>query len=808
MNVLISFILIVLSTAACIPVVQKSEVKNSRADESGAVVNSVNTVEEGYGRALQDNPIILTGNRNLNADIRLSSLLRTEQDFITLNQFLLESCQVFDSSGIPIASISECFAIRNDPNANFTPAVKNRWGFNPETEKSKFIETHTFFHIKKIINRYLDDLKMTYDMGQGLGVYNFKTALKGDTFTAKRFWRKDETFTAFPGCDFINNARYEPANWSVCLGFDSEFRFLKFAEDPTIIYHEFGHALVNTMMNLRNDRHLGGADLGALFYDEALSINEGLTDWFSYYINGRPHVFEWALERFSGAGRPVTEDDYLHAPGISSDPSQRLSYPDFINYDPNFPETPVEDVHYSGMIGSHFLVTLGNDLQSFCLANISNSNQKLKTSQSMIMATLLQTMAYLGDFSATGYDNSAGYRVNLNPENSFEWFYKINPVSYRSFFQTFARFFLEMYSNPLNPACSNSTTSYSYPRDRLEAMLDSYGLLLFNSYNEDGNGLTGNDPSSTNTKVYFSNRKKSITVNKDLLIPSSGTEAFIFDVRADLVGVVNSLLRGGVINSISEQIASDLPFNNGNGKISPGEVVGISLNLVNNSNTAMGGVQILSNDWDHTRDGRPCNSFEDSWPLTSEGGINDQQELNAGQSLDAIKATPGTCAHITKVNGAVEDGQSFVTDPIMPICFMQIREEKSTRWVNQEVFRQDIALEKNLCLGGDQDTKDCFIRAIKGADNSYFSRLGPKQTWTETLTDPETNLFTFQSNNILLFEVSPWIPPGTSIHCRFRARFTNCSNCWEDENGEDYRDFEYSGATPFKIIPFEFIVID
>jgi hypothetical protein len=806
MKSLYSFILTTLFLSSCIPVVQKSEVKNSRADEA-TVVNSVNSVDEGYGRALQDNPIILTGNRNLNADVRLSNLLRSQQDFITLNQFLLESCEVLDSSGSPIATISECLAVRNDPNANFTPAVQNRWAFNPENEKSKFIETHTFFHLRKIIDRYLKDLKMTYDMGQGLGIYNFKTALKADLFTAKRFWRQDETFTAFPGCDFVNNARYEPANWSVCLGFDSEFRFLKFAEDPTIIYHEFGHALVNTMMNLRNDKHLGGADLGALFYDEALSINEGLTDWFSYYINGRPHVFEWALERFSGAGRPVTEDDYLHAPGISSDPSERLSYPEFINYDPNFPKIPVEDVHYTGMIASHFLVTLGNDLQNFCLLNISDSTQKLKTSQSMVMAVLLQTMSYLGDFTSTGYDNSP-YRVNLNPEHAFEWFYKVNPITYRSFFQTFARFFLEMYANPLNPTCSNSNTSFSYPKDRLEAMLDSYGLLIFNRYNEDGNGLSGNDPSSTNTKVYFSNRKKSIMINKDLLVPSTGTEAFIFDVRADLVGVVNSLLRAGVIDSISEQIPSDLPFNNGNGKISPGEVIGISLNLTNNSNSSMGGVQVISNDWDHTRYGKPCNTFEDAWPLTSEGGTNDQVEINSGQSPEAIQSTPGTCAYTTKTNGGVEDGQSMVTDPIMPICFLQIREEKSTRWVNQETFRKNIALEKNLCLGGDQETKDCFIRSIKGADNSYFSKLGPKQTWTETLTNPDSNQFTFQSNNILLFEVSPWIPPGTSIHCRFRARFTNCSNCWEDENREDFRDYEYSGAKPFKIIPFEFIIID
>ena len=47
--------------------------------------------------------------------------------------------------------------------------------------------------------------------------------------------------------------------------------------------------------------------------------------------------------------------------------------------------------------------------------------------------------------------------------------------------------------------------------------------------------------------------------------------------------------------------------------------------------------------------------------------------------------------------------------------------------------------------------------------------------------------------------------------CRLRARFTNCKDCHynEDENnGDDYLDYEYSGEKPFKILSFEFTVID
>jgi hypothetical protein len=47
--------------------------------------------------------------------------------------------------------------------------------------------------------------------------------------------------------------------------------------------------------------------------------------------------------------------------------------------------------------------------------------------------------------------------------------------------------------------------------------------------------------------------------------------------------------------------------------------------------------------------------------------------------------------------------------------------------------------------------------------------------------------------------------------CRFRATFSNCDDCWQDPlrtDGEDYLDYEYSGARPYKIIHLQFTVLD
>ena len=54
--------------------------------------------------------------------------------------------------------------------------------------------------------------------------------------------------------------------------------------------------------------------------------------------------------------RPVSEANSKHATGISTDEEDRLAYPQFLTYIPDTPSNVIEDVHFGGMIASHFLL--------------------------------------------------------------------------------------------------------------------------------------------------------------------------------------------------------------------------------------------------------------------------------------------------------------------------------------------------------------------------------------------------------------------------------------------------------------------
>ncbi len=62
----------------------------------------------------------------------------------------------------------------------------------------------------------------------------------------------------------------------------------------------------------------------------------------------------------------------------------------------------------------------------------------------------------------------------------------------------------------------------------------------------------------------------------------------------------------------------------------------------------------------------------------------------------------------------------------------------------------------------------------------------------------------------MIMEVNKWIPPGTKFRCRLRARFSNCSDCYNDStNGsDDFLESEMNGKKPFKVLNFEFDVND
>ena len=803
---------------SCLP----SQSGQSKKSSGGSVSNTTYTVNPNYGRYFFDNPIINSGNYNLSTSESLSLHLDSDQKFITNNQFLIGSCN-FGSQ-----QISKCFEVKEDESSGYLSATENRWAFNPSTQTEEFLQVQTFGNMRDMTERFHNSLEWSYDISQGYG-YNsaipYELTLSDDI----PFWYKSGLLKGYADCDAENNAYYDPSSKSVCLGSITAISpALYMATDPTITYHELGHAYTHININMRHRAHEMDIDvdssLGQVFYDEAGSIGEGLSDFYSFYMTERTHFAEWGLGRYIGQSRPMTEDDSLHAPGINLGSSGRLSYPEFVNYDPNEPNVPYEDVHYSGQIASHFLHAFYTSLlaknlvdsdygvyyadkdedgtnEAYSYADsLYHCGMTKENAKNMTMHLVFETLAELGDQTATGFGDLSNdpndYKVNLDPENALEWISLVKPINYRSFFQTFSKYFLQTLGNNAFGMCNG----LAYDRDEYELLLDRYGLLLFRTYNQDGNNMNSGH-SGTHTSVTNTNRVNTVLIDKNMLKldeRADSASAFVIDGQADILSAIESLILSGQITSISEQIDDSFAYNNGNAQISPGEVVGIALNLYNNSNSPMGGIQVLANDWDHFKDKKPCNNLGDNFPLDSEGAAN----------LSSDEGVQGGCDYVTRYNG--KDSFNEPDEELAPVCFVEYSDADATKWVNQNLYRQEMGLSANKCLGGSDSLNDCLVRVIKGGDQAYFSKLNPKSTWTETLKNTTTGTPTFTTSNVIFMEINPSIPPGTTFNCRMRARFTNCDDCYHDEDNaqDDYLDYEFSGAKPFKLINFQFTVID
>jgi hypothetical protein len=767
-----------------------SQSSGEGARERSEMVNSPSTLNANSSAILYQNPIIVTENEELEADVDYAQLVGPQQ-VITPNQFLVEECY---------GGITNCYSVLENKNAD--PLIKNdgTWGYNPNS--MEFFQVNSFWHLKVQNTKFHIDLERNFNLALDPNS-GYETSYPSDLFSDFRYWRNGTTLILFSNTGFPNNAFFDPANYTISLGEDSIEKDVKMAQDPSVIYHENGHNLVQLMMNYRNPfEDTGRIDLGALFYDEAGAINEGLCDWFSYFMNKRTHVFEWAFGRFLNASRPLIESDDLVSPPISLEPDSRLAYPRYLDYDANFPDQPIEDIHYAGQIISFFLVAMTNSLQNTCNYTETEAIQG-------VYGVFSETLAEVGDLTAKGRDTTPDdeYWNNLDVNFAREWINMVTPVNFRRFAQTFGRFWLDNFSNTATNRCPPLST---YPKDELEAILDNYGLLNFDTYNDDGNYWVykGGVPvghSGPRREVNKLNRKRTTILPKENLIfdpASNAPSAFIFDNRNDMISALQSLQQSGQIGQISPQIQADLPYNNGNGQVSPGELFGIAPNLFNNSNSIIGGIQILANDWDHVREGKPCNTFEDRWPLIAEGGFDSSDEATPS-------TTPGDCNYITRVNGLIEPGETESTDPLYPVCFLQDTTGNSTIWLNQEEFRKEKGMAKELCLYGSQNTDNCYVNAIMGANQSTYSKMDPKKTWSQTYQVGSEQVV-FNLNNILMFEVTKYIPPGTTVRCRLRTRFTNCRDCFETEDFDldDFLDYQYSGADPFKIIHIEFTVIE
>ena len=273
-------------------------------------------------------------------------------------------------------------------------------------------------------------------------------------------------------------------------------------------------------------------------------------------------------------------------------------------------------------------------------------------------------------------------------------------------------------------------------------------------------------------KNALANRRNSVLVSKDFIDLDDEAIAYVFDGQAEIRKIMQTLTFEGQNVNTTPGLAG-VEYNNSLVNISPGEVVGLALNLFNSSNTPMGGVQVLANDWDHMKLNTPndtiysdsdpsndlpynfVNRFEniqgidssiidgytavhspcriDDFPSSSEGGVSDSDET-----------IPGNCSYRSKTNFSVDKTEVVSStvypktemDAPQPICLVQYNDENETKWVSQDFFRNFgmSKLEDNDCLnnpsmsGKDFNPNECLIRFLPGASQAVFSRIDAQRT--------------------------------------------------------------------------------
>ncbi len=792
-----------------------------------------------------DSPTILAksekyGPKNVNMDKFLDPYVK----LITPNNLLTGNCSMsfygFKASTDELNDpVDECIHSLKDDTSNVPVARKADRTYIFPANSPEFYQTNALYHLSEATKTFFEKLSFAYETIHSLS-FTVPKSIPPYLMNSKFFWFKamssvdskifNKSFlTSYALCDLDNNAFFSPAGPALCFGGDKDIPNFHFIQDPSIIYHEFGHALVSIMMNMRNGTdfytyHPLRSNLGSFGYDEAGSINEGIADYYSYVMTARESMGEYALRLAANQDRPISEASPEHIPGIAETPEGRLAYPQFLLYDPNFPDEAFEDIHYAGQITSHYLVALTKSLKKECNL-LSEPDKGHKKATSYVMLVLAETLSELGDLNARGIDNfgvplgGSYYFNNLDDSSSYLWAHVVNPVNYRRFFQVFAKNIYKYISGKL---CDD------FDKNKSEKLLDDYGLLLFKTYND--NGTSTKDDAATYqtalpylpvqslTPVSENNRRKSVLVSNQLIELAEKTDTepdrvsfYIIDNSTDMANLLQDLLFKGFTVPITKDIAGT-EYNNNNIRISPGEVVAIIPNLLNNSNSPMAGVQLLASDWDHV-------SVTDTNTGNFKPCVVDN-ETTVDQGAEA----GGTCATTEKsYKRLLKDTSTgkFPTDAVAPVCFVQLEEGDSSRWVSQNEYRkkQGLSLLDKDCLGysttstTDQDFSfnphECLVRFLPGANDAFFSKIDPQKTYYETVIKQLENP-TFNSGNIMIMEVNKWIPPGTKFRCRMRARFSNCSDCFNDGShaNDDYIDADYNGSKPFKVINFDFDIND
>jgi hypothetical protein len=807
---------------------------------------------DGSAYVFKENPYILTGGSATPGLYNISKAVTGDPELITENTSLTGNCSLdlFFSFSIYNQQLNDC--IRSFGQETDTQAVSRNADrmFVFPTGSEEFYNTNTLYHLQLAKKTYLDKIKFAYDKIFSLSSSIPKSIpnylrnsghfwFKGITSTNSRELR-NSYLTSYSFCDLESNAAFRPADTSLCFGAFSKFDNTFIVQDPSVIYHEFMHAIVSIMMNYRNGTssvsHPFRSSLGKFGYDEAFAINEGLADYFSFVMTKRTHFGEWALGKTSNASRPMSERDPAHIPALDTSSEGRLAYPTYVLYNPNDPDKPIEDEHYAGMIVSHYLTALTESFKTECGLS-SEADEGHDKATSYVMLLIAETLAELGDLNAKGVDEFASphfsslFFNNLDYTNSYLWAHVVNQPNFRRFFQVFGKNINKYITPSICPA---------FTRTESEKLLDDYGLLLFKTYNNNGNSTKDRtkvykdavSTIGTQTLVTVSedNRRKSVLVSKQLLDTASAASPtavnfYLIDTRKDVNDILSLLLFKGLAVPLSPNVSST-DYNNGNVRISPGEIVGVIPNLYNGSNTAMAGVQLLASDWDHvhitdttTGNFKPC--VLDSVTTVDQGGeaglscVNGSGYTYPDKDYDRLYKRCPTSAACT------ESQKVFPSQAAAPVCLVQLDEGDSTRWVSQNEFRKKngLSLQDKDCLGystsgvTDKDftfnPHECMARFLPGANDAFFSKIEPRKNFYQTAVLPSEGQ-RFNVGNLMLLEVSKWVPPGTKFRCRMRARFSNCSDCYTDAaNGnDDYLDYELNGHKPYKIINFEFDVND
>jgi hypothetical protein len=847
--VLTTMLLFLFSLSACNPTEITSSGNTAFAVYDGSMVNKA--------YIYRDSPYYLEG-PNYGPVVDIKRMIDSSMpEIITTNNQLTSNC-TFKNILIP-------HCVHSYSSQSPTQQLLNRksdgsWNFPPGS--AEFYQVNTLWHIRKSTEKFFNHLQFGYDFLWN----NFLTlslqkrkSIPEYLTTSKMFWFqalsplndnffRNSFLSSYSSCNFESNAFFSPALPELCFGIWSKVPSFMIVQDPTIVSHELGHAFVAIMMNLRNgtnplDLNDFRTNLISLGFNEAAALNEGIADFWSYVTTQKTHFGAWGL-KFTQNSRPITENDPSHISAVRPTPEGRLSYPHYLFYDSNEPEKPFEGIHQSGQIASHYFMALSEELKDKC---VFETEDKHEEASKRVIFLIAETLSELGDLRSIGADknngdallDTSGYRFNnLDPKSSFLWAQVVNQVTYRRFFQTFAKY---IYRYMPLMGCSD------FDKDASEILLDDYGLLLFKTYNDNDNSTVDENvylkanstgtvcnvssiPCLSNTPNFLTsvneaNRRKTVLISKQLLSIAPRDEQrglrpnIINDQRASIEKYLSSLLFKGYVMNLSQGLAG-VEYNNNNANPSPGEVIAYTPDLYNSSNSPMAGVLLLANDWDHVQITDPTGLNGNFKPCVFSNDTLTQDE--GGHVGDTCNSTLNTYRrHVKGSSGLFCNSSTGCNEAVAPVCLVQYDDGNSTKWISQNEFRkkQGLALQDKDCLGHTASSTlvedftfnphECLVRVLPGANHAYFSRIDAQKSFKETMYSQNKD-YIFKPSSFILFELNKWIPPGTKFRCRLRARFSNCTDCFENPafSNDDYIDKELNGNKPFKIINLDFEVND